>query len=254
MTGTDRPRCIDLNADLGEGVGDDAAMMRIISSASIACGLHAGGPDDMAAAFAAARANGVTVGAHPGYADRANFGRIPVPHSLDEVERLVAWQVGAACGMAALAGHRITYVKPHGALYSLAAADPEVALAVARAVRAVDPAMAVLCLAGSDGAKATASAGLRVAGEIFADRAYRPDGSLVPRKDIGAVLNDPAEVLTRILQILATGRITAIDGTQMALSIDSICVHGDTPGAVALAHGVRSALTAAGWRIAPFAP
>ena len=250
----DRPRSIDLNADLGEGVGDDAAMMRVISSASIACGLHAGGPDDMATAFAAARANGVTVGAHPGYDDRVNFGRIPVPHTLDEVERLVAWQVGAACGVAALAGHRITYVKAHGALYALAAADPQVALAIARAVHAIDPALAVLCLAGSPGAKATAATGLRVKHEIFADRAYRPDGSLVPRTDRGAVLKDPAQMIPRIVQMLDTGRIATSDGTPLALPMDSICVHGDTPGAVEIAQGIRSALIAAGWRIAPFAP
>ena len=247
-------RQIDLNADLGEGVGDDVAMLGLVSSANIACGLHAGGPQDMATAFAAALAGGVAVGAHPGYADRANFGRVVVPHTLAEVERLVAWQVGAAGGMAALAGHRITHVKAHGALYNLAAVNPDVARAIARAVRAVDPALTCLCLAGSAGAAATAATGLRVAAEVFADRAYRPDGTLVPRGQLGAVIHDASIVTARTLAMLDDRAITAADGTRLALPMDSICLHGDTPGAVALARALRAGLTAAGWRIAPFAP
>ena len=247
-------RQIDLNADLGEGVGDDVAMLGLVSSANIACGLHAGGPQDMATAFAAALAGGVAVGAHPGYADRANFGRVVVPHTLAEVERLVAWQVGAAGGMAALAGHRITHVKAHGALYNLAAVTPDVARAIARAVRAVDPALTCLCLAGSAGAAATAATGLRVAAEVFADRAYRPDGTLVPRGQLGAVIHDASIVTARTLAMLDDRAITAADGTRLALPMDSICLHGDTPGAVALARALRAGLTAAGWRIAPFAP
>lgn len=250
----DDSRQIDLNADLGEGVGDDVAMLGLVSSANIACGLHAGGPQDMATAFAAALAGGVAVGAHPGYADRANFGRVVVPHTLAEVERLVAWQVGAAGGMAALAGHRITHVKAHGALYNLAAVNPDVARAIARAVRAVDPALTCLCLAGSAGAAATAATGLRVAAEVFADRAYRPDGTLVPRGQLGAVIHDASIVTARTLAMLDDRAITAADGTRLALPMDSICLHGDTPGAVALARALRAGLTAAGWRIAPFAP
>ena len=250
----DDSRQIDLNADLGEGVGDDVAMLGLVSSANIACGLHAGGPQDMATAFAAALAGGVAVGAHPGYADRANFGRVVVPHTLVEVERLVAWQVGAAGGMAALAGHRITHVKAHGALYNLAAVNPDVARAIARAVRAVDPALTCLCLAGSAGAAATAATGLRVAAEVFADRAYRPDGTLVPRGQLGAVIHDASIVTARTLAMLDDRAITAADGTRLALPMDSICLHGDTPGAVALARALRAGLTAAGWRIAPFAP
>lgn len=254
MPATDDPRHIDLNADLGEGVGDDAAMLGLVSSANIACGMHAGGPEEMGAALAAARAGGVAVGAHPGYADRANFGRIVVPQTLAGIERLVAWQIGAACGMAALAGHRITYVKAHGALYNLAATDTDVALAIARAVRAVDPALTALCLAGSAGAAATMATGLRVAAEVFADRAYRPDGTLVPRTEPGAVIHDAGEVAARTLRMLEDGAITATDGTRRAVPMDSICLHGDTPGAMALARALRAALGAAGWRIAPFAP
>lgn len=254
MPGSDRIRSIDLNADLGEGVGDDAAMLGVVSSASVACGLHAGGPDEMAAAFTAAKTNGVAVGAHPGYADRANFGRIVVPHTIAEIERLVAWQIGAACGLAAIAGHRITYVKAHGALYNLAATDTDVARAIARAIQAVDPDLACLCLAGSAGAAATAATGLRVASEVFADRAYRPDCNLVPRTEPGAMLHDPAEVTARTLRMLRDGAIIATDGSRHPVAMDSICLHGDTPGAIALACSLKAGLVAAGWRIAPFAP
>ncbi len=245
---------IDLNADLGEGIGDDAAMLGLVSSASIACGFHAGGPDEMAAAFGGARANGVAIGAHPGYADRANFGRIVVPQSLAEIERLVAYQVGAACGLAALAGHRITYVKAHGALYNLAAVDTDVAGAVAGGIVAVDRGLIALCLAGSAGAQAMAAHGLTIAAEVFADRAYRADGTLVPRSEPGAVILDAGEVTARTLKMLGDRAITATDGTRRLTQMDSICLHGDTPGAIVLARALRSGLIAAGWRITPFAP
>lgn len=254
MSASDDPRTIDLNADLGEGIGDDAAMLGLVSSANVACGFHAGGPDQMAATFAAAVAAGVAVGAHPGYGDRANFGRIAVPHTLAEIERLVAYQIGAACGMAALVGHRVTYVKAHGALYNLAAVDTGVAGAIARAIRAVDPALTSLCLAGSAGLQVMAAEGLRVAAEVFADRSYRPDGTLVARGELGAVLHDAGQVTARALRMLEDRAITATDGTRLPMHIDSVCLHGDTPGAVALAKALRSGLVAAGWRIAPFAP
>jgi 5-oxoprolinase (ATP-hydrolysing) subunit A len=254
MPSTQDDRHIDLNADLGEGVGDDMAMLSIVSSANIACGLHAGGPDEMGAAFVAARAQGVAIGAHPAYADRANFGRIVVPHTLAEVERLVAWQIGAACGLAALCGHQITYVKAHGALYNLAATDAGVARAIARAIRAVDPGLVSLSLAGSVGAEATVATGLRVAAEVFADRAYRPDGTLLPRTEPGAVIHDPQVVTARTLRMLTEGAIAATDGSKLPAQMDSICLHGDTPGAVALARVLKAELIGAGWRIAPFAP
>jgi UPF0271 protein len=247
-------RNIDLNADLAEDVGDDAAMMALVSSASIACGAHAGGPEAMFAALLAARRHGVVAGAHPGYADRANFGRVEVAMTLEAISRMVAYQVGAACGVAALAVCRIAYVKPHGALYNLAASDAEVARAVCRAVRAVDPRLALLCLSGSVCEKVARDMGLPVASEIFADRAYGPDGTLVPRSQPGAVIHDPGAVVSRVCDMLRRGCVTAIDGTELPLAMDSLCLHGDTPGAVALARSLRAAIEAEGWRIAPFVP
>lgn len=244
---------IDLNADLGEGVGDDAAMLTIVSSANIACGAHAGSPDLMLATLTTAKANGVTAGAHPGYADRTNFGRNVVPMSAAEIEYLVAWQIGAALGVAALAGHRIAYVKTHGALYNLAAVDADVAAAIARGVKGVDPNLTLLCPALSQAERAGQAAGLRTAAEVFADRAYRPNGTLVPRSEPGAVIHDPDQVVARTLDMLDTGRIRTSDNGLLPLRMDSICLHGDTPGAVQIARRLRSALEGAGWRIAPFA-
>lgn len=244
---------IDLNADLGEEVGDDGAMLALVSSANIACGGHAGGPEAMFAALSTARARGVSAGAHPGYADRENFGRVVVPMSADQIERMVAAQIGAACGVAALAGHRISHVKAHGALYNLAATDRAVSQALCGAVRAVDPALALLCLSGSVTERVARDQGLVVAAEVFADRAYLADGSLMPRSQPGAVIHDPAAVVARVLGMLRSGQVTAADGSALPLRMDSICLHGDTPGAVALAQVLRGAITAAGWRIAPFA-
>ncbi|MFN0116640.1 MAG: LamB/YcsF family protein [Paracoccaceae bacterium] len=246
-------RCIDLNADLGEETGDDPSMLALVSSANVACGGHAGGPEAMYAAFSAACANGVAAGAHPGYPDRANFGRVVVPMSEAGIERMVAAQVGAAAGVAALAGHRLSYVKAHGALYNLAATDVGVARAIARAVRAVDPRLSLLCLSGSPAVRVSADAGLTVFSEVFADRAYRADGTLVPRGEPGAVIHDPAAVTDRVLAMLDSGAVVAADETTVRLAMDSLCVHGDTPGAVGLARGLRAALEAAGWRIARFA-
>ncbi len=245
-------RRIDLNADLGEEVGDDAAMLALVSSANVACGGHAGGPEAMFAAMAEAKRRGVTVGAHPGYADRANFGRVVVPMSAGEVERLVAAQVGAAMAVAALAGHRVAYVKAHGALYNLAAAEPEVARAVARAVRAVDARLCLLCLSGSAGERVSREI-LPVAAEVFADRGYAADGTLLLRGTPGAVIHDPAAVVARVRGMLAQGAVTAADGARLPLAMDSLCLHGDTPGAVALARALRGALAADGWAVAPFA-
>jgi UPF0271 protein len=250
---TDARRTIDLNADLAEGVGDDAAMLALVSSANIACGGHAGGPEEMFAALSLARARGVVAGAHPGYADRATFGRVVVPMPPEAIARMVAAQVGAACGVAALAGHRIAYVKAHGALYNLAATDAGVSRAICTAVRAVDPGLAILCLSGSVTERVAREAGLTVAAEIFADRAYRADGTLMPRGEPGAVIHDAGQVTARVLDMLRTGRVTAVDGTALPLAMDSICLHGDTPGAVALARALRGAIEAAGWRIVPFA-
>lgn len=242
---------IDLNADLGEGMGDDAAMLGCVSSASICCGAHAGGPEVLRATLQAAAAAGVTAGAHPGYPDRANFGRVVVPMSVAEVEALVAGQVALACAAAAEQGTAIAYVKAHGALYNLAAVDADVAAAVARGVRAVDPGLVLLGLAGSQQVRHTA--GLRVAAEAFADRAYLPDGTLAPRTMAGAVLHDPAVVVERAVRMAVDGTVVATNGRVLTPEFDSLCLHGDTPGAVTMAFLVKMALTGAGVAIRPFA-
>lgn len=244
---------IDLNADLGEEAGDDAAMLGIVTSANIACGGHAGGPEAMFAALATARAQGVSAGAHPGYADRASFGRVVVPMEPAAITRMVAAQIGALAGVATLAGVRLAYVKPHGALYNLAAVDEGVSRAICDAVAAADASLALLCLSGSVTERVARAMGLSVAAEIFADRAYRADGTLMPRGEPGSVIHDPAQVVARVLEMLRTGHVTAADGTALPLAMDSICLHGDTPGAVTLARELRRAILAAGWTLRPFA-
>lgn len=252
-------RTIDLNADLGEGfgpyrIGDDSAMLGIVTSANVACGFHAGSPGIMCATFAAAQGRGVAIGAHPGFGDREGFGRRLIPSTLAEIEEMIAYQVGAACAVASLAGHRVSYVKAHGALYNHAAVNADVARAIARGIRAADPRLTCLCLSGSVALAAASGEGLAVAAEVFSDRAYLPDGTLVPRDREGALLHDPATIAERMVKMIGTGTITAIDGSSFAAPMDSICVHGDTPDAVGIAAHLRQALLAAGHRIAAFAP
>lgn len=249
---------VDLNSDLGEGFGsyscgDDAAMLSIVTSANIACGFHAGDPDVMAATFATARAAGVSAGAHPGYADLQGFGRRRIPLSTREVEHLVAYQLGAAMGMAALAGHRISHVKAHGALANVAAAERPVADAIARAVKAVDPALAFLAIACSHQVAAGEAAGLRTVSEVYADRGYAEDGQLAPRGTPGAVITDPEEAAARTLRMVEAGAVLTRGGGRIPVAIESICVHGDNPHAVAAARLLRDRLTAAGITLAPFA-
>jgi len=250
---------IDLNSDLGEGfgdyrLGDDEAMLGIVSSVNVACGFHAGDPEIMASTFAAAKRKGVAVGAHPGFADLQGFGRRLIPYSTGEIERLVAYQIGAAMAMASLAGHRITHVKAHGALANLAADNAEVAMAVVRAAKAVASELVVLAIAGTEIERAAERAGMQLAREIFADRAYTAAGRLVPRKEPGAVIHDPAAAAARVVAMLKAGAVIAVDGTRVPVGIDSICVHGDTAGAVAIASAVRNAVTGAGYAVRPFAP
>lgn len=249
---------VDLNSDLGEGFGayvcgDDAAMLAIVTSANIACGFHAGDPDVMAATFATAKAAGVSAGAHPGYADLQGFGRRRIPLTAREVEHLVAYQVGAAMGMAALAGHRISHVKAHGALANVAAADRSVADAVARAVKAVDPTLAFLAIACSEQVAAGEALGLRTVSEIYADRGYAEDGQLAPRGTPGAVITDPEEAAARTLRMIEAGAVFTLSGRRIPVTIESVCVHGDNPHAVAAARLLRDRLTAAGLALAPFA-
>jgi 5-oxoprolinase (ATP-hydrolysing) subunit A len=249
---------IDLNADIGEGfgpyrIGDDTAMLEVVTSANVACGFHAGDPGIMHATFATAKAKGVAIGAHPGFGDREHFGRRLLPHTQAEVEQLVAYQIGAACGVAALAGHRVTYAKAHGALGNWAAGDEGISRAIARAIRSVDRSLVCLAIAATWSEHGARAEGVPVACEIFADRAYRPDGTLVPRGEPGAVLHDPSAIAARVLAMLDQGAIIAVDGTQLKTTIDSICVHGDTPDAVAIARHLRGVLVASGQHLAAFA-
>jgi len=247
-------RSIDLNADLGEGfglwrMGDDDAMLGLVTSANIACGFHAGDPEIMAKSFRAAKAAGVAVGAHVSFPDLAGFGRRALSMSPSEIEHAVAYQIGAAQALARVAQHEIAYVKAHGALANLAERDAKVAQAIAQAVAKVDPKLTLLAIARSEQGPAAAKAGLKVAQEIFADRAYAEDGSLAPRGEAGAVLHDSGLIVARVLTMLEEGAIVTGSGARLPTRIDSICVHGDTPGAVAIARELRGALEAAGWRL-----
>lgn len=240
---------IDLNADLGEGMDDDAAMMRIVTSASIACGGHAGDEASMRATVRMAKAAGVVIGAHPGFADRANFGRVRLDLPLVEIEEQVAAQAGALLRIAGAEGAAVRYVKLHGALANMAAEDSDVARA---AFGGLPREMAVLALAGSAQVTAAQKLGLKVVEEAYADRGYLGDGMLAQRSMPGAVKTDAAAVVRQALEI-AGGRVTAMDGTTIATAARSICLHGDTPGALKLAEAVREALESEGFEIAAFA-
>jgi UPF0271 protein len=249
---------IDLNADLGEGfgawrMGDDEAMLGIVTSANVACGFHAGDPDIMAKTFAQARERGVTVGAHVAFPDLQGFGRRPMALTPKEIENLVAYQLGAAQALAIRAGHRIAHVKAHGALANIAERDADAAGAIARAVRAVDPALVLLAIALSEQTRAAEQAGLAVAHEIFADRAYTDDGRLLSRAQKGAVIENVEEAIARATTMLAEGALVTASGKRLPTRIDSICVHGDTPHAALMAQRLRAALEGAGWTIRAFA-
>jgi UPF0271 protein len=250
---------IDLNSDLGEGygpwaMGDDAALLGIVTSANIACGGHAGDPETMFQTLSQAVAQGVVVGAHPGYADRIGFGRRVIPMVPAEIGRMVAAQVGALAGVAAMAGAEVRYVKPHGALANLAADDRAVADAIAAAVAALPGRLAVLAISGTELELAARAAGVKVFSEIFADRAYLPTGRLMPRSRPGAVLHDPDQVAERLLSFLQTGRMPVVDGDAIPLQAHSICIHGDSPGALEMARTVRDRLRAAGVDLSDFLP
>jgi UPF0271 protein len=257
---------IDLNADLGEGfgrwqLGDDEALLDIVTSANVACGFHAGDPATMHRICRAAVAKGVAIGAQVGYRDLAGFGRRRIDYDLDELRDDVLYQIGALAGFCRVAGGRVAYVKPHGALYNTAAVDEGQASAVVAAVRAYHPEMPVLCqpgsvlaqLAAAAGVAAADSAGLVVVGEGFADRGYLPDGTLTPRSMAGAVIHDADAVVARAVRMAVEGVVEAADGSVIPCRVASICVHGDTPGAVSLAARVRSGLTAAGLQVSAFA-
>lgn len=248
---------IDLNSDLGEGygawtMGDDAAMLAVVSSANVACGFHAGDPAGILSTLREAAARGVAVGAHVGYPDRVGFGRRPMDVAPADLEADVIYQIGALQGLARAAGTRVSYVKPHGALYNTIAHDARQAASVIAGVRAVDPSLVLMGLAGAPVLAQAQAAGLAVMAEAFADRAYQPDGQLVSRREAGAVLHDPDLVAARMLRLATEGVIEAVDGSSLRLEAGSICVHGDSPGAVAMARQIRETLVQAGVTIAPF--
>ncbi len=241
---------IDLNADLGEGATSEHELLALVSSANIACGFHAGDPTSMSASISAAKEAGVAVGAHPSLADRENFGRSELPVTPDEVFALVVYQLGAFQAIADSLGVRPHHVKPHGALYNMAARDHSLAEAVTHALQVVDRALILFAPGGSALARAAEARGLRLALEFFADRNYLPDGSLVPRTRRDALLHDAEEAARRVLRMLRENIVQAVDGTDLAIRANTICVHGDTPKAVAFGRHLRAQLSAAGVTVA----
>ncbi|WP_017200758.1 5-oxoprolinase subunit PxpA [Arthrobacter sp. M2012083] len=249
---------MDLNADLGESfgswtMGDDASMFRIVSSANVACGFHAGDPLTMLDSCRAAFELDVRVGAHVGYRDLAGFGRRSLDMTFDELFGDVLYQLGALDGMAHAVGASVDYVKPHGALYNRIVRDAEQAEAVVAAVHAYDPGLPVLGLPGSAWLTLAEESGHPVFREAFVDRSYLPDGTLVPRTQEGAVLHDPDAVVAQAVRLATRKEVLAIDGTVVPVLADSLCIHGDTPGAVNMAAAVREGLEQAGVQIEAFA-
>jgi UPF0271 protein len=247
---------IDLNADLGESfgawpMGQDAQLMAIVTSANVACGGHAGDPATMRRTVRLARAHGVAVGAHPGFPDLLGFGRREIQMSPQDVEDLVLYQVSALAGIARAEGVRLQHVKAHGALYNMACRDEALAEAIAAAVAAFDPTLVLFGLPGSALLQAGLDAGLPVAAEAFADRAYLPDGSLAPRSQPGSVIHDVDTVVARAVTMVTESTAIATDGSRLAFDADTLCLHGDTPGAAALAAAIRRGLEDAGVTIAP---
>jgi UPF0271 protein len=249
---------IDLNCDLGEGfgaweMGNDAAMIELATSVNVACGFHAGDADIMRNTVRLAKARGVSVGAHPGYRDLHGFGRRPIAGlSSSEIENLVAYQIGALQSVAALEGAKVTHVKAHGALSNVACADNMTAKAIASAIKAVDPKLIFVVLANSKLVDAGEAAGLPLVHEVFADRTYEDNGSLVSRRKPGAVLHDPEAIAARVVRMVQDGAVVSVTGKVIKMRTDTVCIHGDTAGAVDIARGVRDALKLAGIEVAPF--
>jgi UPF0271 protein len=245
---------IDFNCDMGEAfgpwrMGRDRDLLPFVTSANIACGFHAGDSLTMRDTVQAAEACGVGVGAHPGFPDLRGFGRRDLGASPDEVRADLVYQIGALTAFSS--AKRLQHVKPHGALYNMAVDREDLATAIAAAVLDTDPALVVVALAGSRWVEVTRACGVRVAREAFADRALRPDGTLVPRSEPGAVIHDPGLVIARSLRLVTTGEVEAITGETVRLEVDTLCLHGDTPGAVALARALHAAFVAAGVALVP---
>jgi UPF0271 protein len=248
---------IDLNADLGEGfgvwrLGDDDAMLGIVSSANVACGFHAGDPAGLLSVCRLAAERGVRIGAQVSYRDLAGFGRRFIDIAPEDLLADVVYQIGALHALAQAAGSRVSYVKPHGALYNTIVTNREQAAAVAEAVQAFDPGLPVLGLASSCFFDEAGRRGLRTVAEAFADRAYQPDGQLVSRRQPGAVLSDPAAIAERVRTMVTAGTVTAVDGSTITVSVESVCVHGDSPGAVRIATAVRDRLKSDGTDLKAF--
>ncbi|KFE57429.1 LamB/YcsF family protein [Pseudomonas syringae] len=248
---------IDINSDLGESfgawsMGDDAAMLDIVTSANVACGFHAGDPAGILRTVKAAAAKNVAIGAHVSYPDKVGFGRRNMDVTSDELTADVIYQIGSLQGLAKAAGTSVRYVKPHGALYNTIAHDRRQALAVIEAIRAIDPTLVLVALAGSPLIELARSEGLQCIAEAFADRAYTPQGTLVSRREPGAVLHDPVLVAQRMLRLVQDGTIEAIDGSLVRIEADSICVHGDSPSAVEMARELRRILEQADVSLLPF--
>ena len=250
-------RLLNLNADLGESfgawqMGNDAELLGNLDSASIACGFHAGDPDVMARTMALAVDRGVAIGAHPGFPDLQGFGRRRMELPLDSVKNLVRYQVAAAAGMARAAGGALAHVKLHGALANLAVADSDVAAASVRAIKGVDASLACLAIAHGKQERCARDAGLRTYSEVYADRGYQDDGSLMPRNRPGAFVHDPAEAVERACRMVTSGEIVSVKGKALPTAVDSICVHGDSPTALATARLLAERLAAEGIALAPF--
>ena len=248
---------IDLNSDLGESygawrMGDDAAMLAVVSSANIACGFHAGDPAGIYKTVKAAADRGVVIGAHVSYPDRVGFGRRDMDVTSEELIADVIYQIGALKGLAAAAGTTVRYVKPHGALYNRIANDPKQGQAVIDAIQAIDPALVLMGLANAPILDLAAKAGIKVVAEAFADRAYTPKGELVSRREAGAVLHDAQEIADRMVQLARSGTLQAIDGSVIKIEAQSICVHGDSPGAVTIAETIRKRFEAEGIDVSSF--
>jgi 5-oxoprolinase (ATP-hydrolysing) subunit A len=252
------PNRVDLNSDVGESfgrwqLGDDAAVLRVVTSANVACGFHAGDPSTLRRTCALAAEHGVVVGAQVGYRDLPGFGRRFIDVDPAELVDDLLYQIGALAAMAAASGLAVRYVKPHGALYNAVVTHERQAQAVVEAVRTYDPGLPLLGLPGSVLLAEAERAGLRAVREAFADRAYTAQGTLLSRREPGAVLSDPAVVARRAVRMVTEGQVEAVDGTLVPVDVESVCVHGDSPGAVAMAEAVRAGLAGAGVELAAFA-
>lgn len=249
-------RKVNLNADMAEGfgaydIGNDTALLDIVTSANVACGFHAGDPNVMDRVCKQSKAKGVSIGAHPGFNDLWGFGRRAIPMPAGDVERMVIYQIGALQGIAAANGMTVTHVKVHGALGNMAAVDLELATAIARGMKAVDPSLIFLVPTGSQLVKAAENTGLVYASEVFADRTYTDDGDLTPRRLPNAMVHDPAEALERVLRMVEDQEVVSTSGKRIPARVHSICVHGDGPTAVELATAVRKGLEKAGVAVVP---